>query len=59
MPGPTPGSMIITVSGSPVIKSAGDYLRALTQKVREDQFAPGPMLMTLMGQRLKARRGRG
>ena len=58
IPGPTPGSTIITVNGSPAIKSAGGYLRALTQKAREDQFALGPMLMALMGQRLKAKRGR-
>ena len=59
MPGPTPGSTLVTVNGSPAIKSPGGYLRALTQKAREDQFALGPMLMALMGQRLKARRGRG
>ncbi|MBV1703132.1 MAG: replication initiation protein RepC [Hyphomicrobiales bacterium] len=58
-PGATPGSTIITVNGSPAIKSPGGYLRALTQKAREDKFALGPMLMALMGQRLKAQRGRG
>ncbi|MDE8347513.1 MAG: plasmid replication protein RepC, partial [Acidocella sp.] len=58
-PGPTPGSTLITVNGSPAIKSPGGYLRALTNKAREDQFALGPMLMALLGQRLKAKRGRG
>ncbi|MBV1702940.1 MAG: hypothetical protein KGQ46_14095 [Hyphomicrobiales bacterium] len=58
MLGPTPGSTIVIVIGSPTIKSPGGHLRALVQKVRYDQFALGPMLMALMGQRLKARQGR-
>ena len=57
-PGPNPGSTLITVNGSPAIKSPGGYLRALTDKAREDQFALGPMLMALLGQRLKAKRGK-
>ena len=59
IPGPTPGSTIVTVNSSPAIKSAGGYMRALTKKAREDRFVLGPMLMALMGQRLKAKRGRG
>ena len=58
IPGPTPGSTIVSINGSPAIKSPGGYLRALTQKARDDQFALGPMLMALMGRRLQAKRGR-
>ena len=50
------GTMITSVNGSPAIKSAGGYLRALTDKARAGEFALGPMLMALMGQRLKAKR---
>jgi replication initiation protein RepC len=45
-----------TVSGSPAIRSAGGYLRSLTDKARAGEFALGPVLMATMGQRLKARR---
>jgi replication initiation protein RepC len=57
--GPTPGSTVVTVNGSPAIGSAGGYLRALTEKARAGEFALGPVLMALIGQRLKARRRRG
>ena len=55
--GDTPGSWTITVNGSGAIKSPGGYLRALTQKARAGDFALGPMLMALRGQRLKAKLG--
>jgi replication initiation protein RepC len=58
-PGPTPGSLIVTVNGSPAIQSAGGYLRALTEKGRAGEFALGPVLMALIGQRLKVKRARG
>ncbi|MGL5114880.1 MAG: hypothetical protein ACRC7C_06095 [Beijerinckiaceae bacterium] len=45
------------VNGSPVIVSAGGYLRALTDTARVGEFTPGPMLMALIGQRTKAKRG--
>ncbi|MGL5114506.1 MAG: plasmid replication protein RepC [Beijerinckiaceae bacterium] len=55
----SPGSAHVTVNGSPAIQSAGGYLRALTGKARAGEFALGPVLMALIGQRLKAKRGRG
>ena len=57
IPGDTPGSWAIAVNGSPAIKSPGGYLRALTEKARAGNFALGPVLMALRGQRLKAKRG--
>jgi replication initiation protein RepC len=56
VPGSTPGSTVTVVNGSPVIVSAGGYLRALTDKARAGEFTPGPMLMALIGQRTKAKR---
>ena len=56
MPGDAPGSTVVTVNGSPAIKSAGGYLRALTEKARAGQFSLGPLLMALIGQRLKGKR---
>jgi replication initiation protein RepC len=53
---PTPGSTVIAVNGSPAIQSAGGYLRALTEKARAGEFALGPVLMALIGQRLKVKR---
>lgn len=53
---PSPGSGEILVNGSPAIRSAGGYLRALTDKAKAGEFALGPVLMALIGQRLKARR---
>lgn len=56
IPGSTPGTTLTVVNGSPVIVSAGGYLRALTEKARAGAFTPGPMLMALIGQRSKAKR---
>jgi replication initiation protein RepC len=56
VPGPAPGSTVVVVNGSPAIKSAGGYLRALTVKARAGEFAFGPVLMALIGQRLKRKR---
>lgn len=53
------GKVTITVNGSPAIRSPGGYLRALTEKAGEGGFALGPLLMALIGQRLKVRRGKG
>jgi replication initiation protein RepC len=50
------GAVVVTVNGSPAIRSPGGYLRALTEKARTGDFATGPLLMALIGQRLKARR---
>ncbi|MGL4635786.1 MAG: plasmid replication protein RepC [Beijerinckiaceae bacterium] len=48
---------VATVNGSPAIKSAGGYLRSLTDKAREGAFALGPVLMALIGQRMRVKRG--
>lgn len=45
----------IAVNGSPAIRSAGGYLRALTLEAGAGRFRLGPVLMALIGQRLKAR----
>lgn len=58
VPGAIEGTSVLTVNGSPAIKSAGGYLRALTEKARAGEFALGPVLMALIGQRLKGRRQR-
>jgi replication initiation protein RepC len=58
MAGPAPGSTVVVVNGSPAIQSAGGYLRALTEKARVGEFALGPVLMALIGQRLKAKRAK-
>ena len=58
VPGPVAGSPAVVVNGSPAIQSAGGYLRALTEKARAGEFALGPVLMALIGQRLKAKRAR-
>lgn len=58
IPGPAPGSTAVVVNGSPAILSAGGYLRALTEKARAGEFALGPVLMALIGQRLKVKRRR-
>jgi replication initiation protein RepC len=52
------GSAEVVVNGSPAIRSAGGYMRALTEQARAGEFAIGPVLMALIGQRLKARRGK-
>jgi replication initiation protein RepC len=59
IPGGRPGAVATVVNGSPAIQSAGGYLRALTEKARAGDFALGPVLMALIGQRLKAKRGGG
>ena len=51
-----PGGASRTVNGSPAIRSPGGYLRALADKARAGAFTTGPILMALIGQRLKARR---
>ncbi|MGL4441819.1 MAG: plasmid replication protein RepC [Bosea sp. (in: a-proteobacteria)] len=56
VPGPAPGSTVVVVNGSPAIQSAGGYLRALTEKATAGEFAVGPVLMALIGQRLKRKR---
>jgi replication initiation protein RepC len=58
VPGPVGGSPAVVVNGSPAIQSAGGYLRAITEKARAQEFALGPVLMALIGQRLKAKRAR-
>lgn len=55
VPGAKPGSIAVTVNGSPAIRSPGGYLRALTQKAKQGDFALGPVLMAQIGQRQKAR----
>ncbi len=57
VPGSAPGSTAVVVNGSPAIQSAGGYLRALTEKARAGEFTLGPVLMALIGQRLKAMQG--
>jgi replication initiation protein RepC len=39
------------------VRFPGGYLRALTEKKREGQFSVGPILMALIGTKLKAMRG--
>jgi replication initiation protein RepC len=56
-PGSGEGGVDIHVNGSPAIRSCGGYLRALTEKARAGEFALGPVLMALIGQRLKVKRG--
>ena len=53
------GTGLLTVNGSPAIKSAGGYLRALTEKARAGDFVLGPVLMALIGQRMKLKRSTG
>jgi replication initiation protein RepC len=53
---PAGPSGALTVNGSPAIRSPGGYLRALADKARAGAFTPGPILMALIAQRLKARR---
>ena len=53
--GQAPGSTVMTVNGSPAIRSPGGYLRALTDKARTGELALGPLLMALIGQRIKAK----
>lgn len=55
---PVAGASGVAVNGSPAIRSAGGYLRALTEQARAGAFSVGPVLMALIGQRLRAKRGR-
>jgi replication initiation protein RepC len=45
------GAETITVNGSPAIRSAGGYLRSLTEKGQTASFSPANLLMALIGQR--------
>jgi replication initiation protein RepC len=56
LPGDGNNPSRIVVNGSPAIRSAGGYLRALTDKARAGEFALGPVLMALIGQRLRKKR---
>ncbi len=53
------GGETVTVNGSPAIRSPGGYLRSLVEQAKGGAFSVGPLLMALIGQRLKARRGGG
>ncbi|WP_342364364.1 plasmid replication protein RepC [Terrarubrum flagellatum] len=46
----------VTVHGSPAIRSAGGYLRVLTEQASAGDFSISPLLMALIGQRMKAKR---
>ncbi|MGL4636483.1 MAG: plasmid replication protein RepC [Beijerinckiaceae bacterium] len=50
------GRAAVTVNGSPAVLSPGGYLRALTEKATFGEFSPGPVLMALIGQRMKQKR---
>jgi replication initiation protein RepC len=56
MPGPAPGSTVVVVNGSPAIQSAGGYLRTVNDRASAGEFALGPVLMALIGQRPKRKR---
>jgi replication initiation protein RepC len=53
------GRKLTAVNFSPAITSPGGYLRSLTEKTVAGEFSVGPVLMALIGQRLKAKRGGG
>jgi replication initiation protein RepC len=53
------GKKLTAVNFSPAISSPGGYLRALTEKAAVGEFSPGPVLMALIGQRLKVKRAGG
>ena len=46
----------LLVNGSPAVRSAGGYLRSLTDKAASGELRLGPLLMALIGQRLKRRK---
>jgi replication initiation protein RepC len=50
------GKKLTAVNFSPAISSPGGYLRALTDKASVGEFFVGPVLMALIGQRLKVKR---
>jgi replication initiation protein RepC len=56
VPGSKPGAIVQSVNGSPVIRSAGGYLRALTEQAKSGKLSLGPMLMALIGQRQRAKK---
>jgi replication initiation protein RepC len=53
------GRKLTAVNFSPAITSPGGYLRALTEKAVAGEFSAGPVLMALIGQRLKVKRAGG
>ncbi len=53
------GGELVTVNGSPAIQSPGGYLRSLVEQAELGKFSVGPLLMALIGQRLKTRRAGG
>jgi replication initiation protein RepC len=53
------GRPVTLVNGSPAVLSPGGYLRALTEKAALGAFSPGPVLMALIGQRMKMKRAGG
>lgn len=48
------GRAILTIHGAPVIRSPGGYLRALTEKGREEPFSLWGAILGHLGQRRKA-----
>jgi replication initiation protein RepC len=50
------GRAVTSVNASPAIGSPGGYLRSLTHKALAGEFAAGPVLMSLIGQRQKMKR---
>jgi len=48
----------LSINGSPPVRSAGGYLRNLTEKGEVGELRLGPLLMALISQRLKQRRRR-
>jgi replication initiation protein RepC len=53
------GRKLTAVNFSPAITSPGGYLRALTDKAVAGEFSAGPVLMALIGQRMKVKRAGG
>jgi replication initiation protein RepC len=53
------GKKLTAVNFSPAITSPGGYLRVLTEKTLAGEFSAGPVLMALIGQRMKAKRAGG
>lgn len=54
--GAKPGAIVLSVNGSPAIRSAGGYLRALTEQARAGKLSLGSMLMALIGQRQRTKK---
>ncbi len=53
------GRKLTAVNFSPAITSPGGYLRTLTEKAVAGEFSAGPVLMALIGQRMKVKRAGG